>query len=96
MKDFVITKIEDIVDKERKIKHSKLTELTEDAITEPSKIGIKLKAENVDIAYQPIFQSGGGRLCTHMHAAHTCMQHVAAGGSAVLGNAVACSGCAAG
>jgi nucleosome binding factor SPN SPT16 subunit len=31
----------------------------EAAITEPTKIGVKLKAENCDIAYPPIFQSGG-------------------------------------
>lgn len=34
-------------------------ELTEEVITEPAKAQIKLKADNVDIAYQPIFQSGG-------------------------------------
>lgn len=33
--------------------------MTEEAITEPTKIGVKLKAANVDIAYPPIFQSGG-------------------------------------
>ena len=30
-------------------------------MTAPSKIGVKLKAENVDIAYPPIFQSGAPR-----------------------------------
>lgn len=36
-----------------------LTEMTEEMITDPPKIGVKLKADNVDIAYPPLFQSGG-------------------------------------
>jgi len=59
MQQFVVTKIEGILDDGKKIKHSKLSEMTEQVITDPSKLGIKLKAENVDIAYPPIFQSGG-------------------------------------
>lgn len=34
-------------------------EMTEEVITDPPKIGVKLKQENVDIAYPPLFQSGG-------------------------------------
>lgn len=34
-------------------------EMTEEVILDPPKIGIKLKSENVDIAYPPLFQSGG-------------------------------------
>jgi hypothetical protein len=34
-------------------------EMTEEVILDPPKVGIKLKAENVDIAYPPLFQSGG-------------------------------------
>jgi hypothetical protein len=33
--------------------------MTEEVILDPPKVGIKLKAENVDIAYPPLFQSGG-------------------------------------
>eukprot|EP00878_Enallax_costatus_P032803 GHUV01036090.1.p2 GENE.GHUV01036090.1~~GHUV01036090.1.p2 ORF type:complete len:104 (-),score=20.24 GHUV01036090.1:185-496(-) len=36
-----------------------LPEMTEQVITDPSKIGIRFKPENVDIAYPPLFQSGG-------------------------------------
>lgn len=35
------------------------TEMTEEVILNPPKIDIKLKPENVDIAYPPLFQSGG-------------------------------------
>lgn len=59
MKDFVIVRIEDILDKEKKVKHSKLSEATEEVISDPGKINVKLKADNVDIAYPPVFQSGG-------------------------------------
>jgi hypothetical protein len=33
--------------------------MTEEVILNPPKIDIKLKPENVDIAYPPLFQSGG-------------------------------------
>lgn len=59
MKDFVLTKIETIIDEGKSVKHSKLTEQTEQVILEPAKIGVKLKSDNCDIAYPPIFQSGG-------------------------------------
>ncbi|WIA33317.1 hypothetical protein OEZ86_006455 [Tetradesmus obliquus] len=59
MQSFVVEKIEDIIDKNKKVKHTKLSEMTEEVILDPPKIGIKLKAENVDIAYPPLFQSGG-------------------------------------
>jgi hypothetical protein len=41
-----------------KVKHAKLAEATEEAVADPSKVNVKLKPENVDIAYPPIFQSG--------------------------------------
>lgn len=51
--------IEGIVDDNKKVKHSKLSTTTEEVITDPSKVNVKLRKENVDIAYPPIFQSGG-------------------------------------
>ena len=39
--------------------HAKLSEMTEDTIIDPSKLGLKIAAEHVDICYPPIFQSGG-------------------------------------
>ncbi|XP_027335237.1 FACT complex subunit SPT16-like [Abrus precatorius] len=58
MKNFVVSKLENVIDEEKKVSHSTLMEETEKVILEPSKINVKLKAENVDICYPPIFQSG--------------------------------------
>ena len=41
------------------MRHAKFTAKLEEAITDPAKLGIKLRADNVDIAYPPIVQSGG-------------------------------------
>ncbi|XP_068662318.1 FACT complex subunit SPT16 [Aristolochia californica] len=59
MKNFVVPKLEKIIDEEQKVSHSFLMDDTEKAILDPSKVKVKLKAENVDICYPPIFQSGG-------------------------------------
>ncbi|CAI9770205.1 unnamed protein product [Fraxinus pennsylvanica] len=59
MKNFVVPKVEKVIDEEKKVTHSLLMDDTEKAILDPVKIGVKLKAENVDICYPPIFQSGG-------------------------------------
>ncbi|KAF3657988.1 FACT complex subunit SPT16 [Capsicum annuum] len=59
MKNFVVPKLEKVIDEEDKVTHSLLMDDTEKAILEPAKIKVKLKAENVDICYPPIFQSGG-------------------------------------
>ncbi|KAJ6737737.1 FACT COMPLEX SUBUNIT SPT16 [Salix viminalis] len=59
MKQFVVPKLEKVIDEEKKISHSSLMDDTEKAILEPARIKVKLKAENVDICYPPIFQSGG-------------------------------------
>lgn len=48
-----------IIDAEKKVKHSKLSEEIEQVVGEPSKIQVKLNAQNLDIAYVPIVQSGG-------------------------------------
>ncbi|KAJ1379296.1 PH-like domain superfamily [Sesbania bispinosa] len=59
MKNFVVSKLENVIDEEKKVSHSTLMEETEKVILEPSKVNCKLKADNVDICYPPIFQSGG-------------------------------------
>ncbi|XP_009615496.1 FACT complex subunit SPT16-like [Nicotiana tomentosiformis] len=59
LKNYVVPKLEKIIDEEKKVTHSLLMDDTEKAILEPTKIKVKLKAENVDICYPPIFQSGG-------------------------------------
>ncbi|EXB67545.1 FACT complex subunit SPT16 [Morus notabilis] len=59
MRSFVVPKLEKVIDEEKKVSHSSLMNETEKAVLEPAKIKVKLKAENVDICYPPIFQSGG-------------------------------------
>ncbi|XP_006830445.2 FACT complex subunit SPT16, partial [Amborella trichopoda] len=59
LKNFVVPKLEVIIDEEKKVTHSSLMDDTEKAILDPAKSKVKLKAENVDICYPPIFQSGG-------------------------------------
>lgn len=58
MKHFVVPKLEKIIDEEKKVPHSSLMDETEKVILDPAKIKVKLKADNVDICYPPIFQSG--------------------------------------
>lgn len=59
MKQHVVPKLEQVIDEEKKVTHSFLMDDTEKIILAPSLIKVKLKAENVDICYPPIFQSGG-------------------------------------
>ncbi|KAB1202091.1 FACT complex subunit SPT16 [Morella rubra] len=59
MKKVVVPKLENVIDEEKKVTHSSLMDETEKAILEPTRAGVKLKAENIDICYPPIFQSGG-------------------------------------
>jgi nucleosome binding factor SPN SPT16 subunit len=59
MRSFVVPKLEKIIDEEKKVSHASLMDDTEKTILEPARIKVKLKAENVDICYPPIFQSGG-------------------------------------
>lgn len=59
MRHFVVPKLEKVIDEEKKVSHSSLMDDTEKTILEPSKIKVKLKADNIDICYPPIFQSGG-------------------------------------
>uniref|UniRef100_A0A1J3DK92 FACT complex subunit n=1 Tax=Noccaea caerulescens TaxID=107243 RepID=A0A1J3DK92_NOCCA len=59
MKNVVVPKLENVIDEEKDVTHSSLMDITEKAILEPTKANIKLRAENVDICYPPIFQSGG-------------------------------------
>lgn len=59
MNRIVVPKLENVIDEEKKVTHSSLMDEAEKAILEPTKAGVKLRAENVDICYPPIFQSGG-------------------------------------
>ncbi|KAF8086502.1 hypothetical protein N665_0623s0009 [Sinapis alba] len=59
MKNVVVPKLDKVIDEEKDVTHSLLMGLTEKAILDPTKAGVKLKPECVDICYPPIFQSGG-------------------------------------
>ncbi|KAE8678035.1 FACT complex subunit SPT16 [Hibiscus syriacus] len=59
MNNIVIPKLESVIDEEKKITHAALMDETEKAIVNPQLAKVKLKPENVDICYPPIFQSGG-------------------------------------
>lgn len=59
MKNFVVPKLERVIDEEKKVTHSSLMDDTEQAILNPARVKVKLNPENVDICYPPIFQSGG-------------------------------------
>lgn len=53
---FVVPKLETVIDEEQKMTHEQLMELAEDIISNPTKIKVKLKAENCDICFPPVFQ----------------------------------------
>lgn len=59
MKNYVVPKLERVIDEEKEVSHASLMDDTEKAILDPARVKVKLKAENVDICYPPIFQSGG-------------------------------------
>ena len=57
---WAVEKVENIVNEESKVAHSKLSEMCEDQILNPSGLGLKdVDGDDVDICYPPIFQSGG-------------------------------------
>ncbi|XVF05897.1 hypothetical protein REPUB_Repub06bG0001500 [Reevesia pubescens] len=57
--NIVVPRLEGVIDEEKKITHATLMDETEKAIVNPQLAKVKLKPENVDICYPPIFQSGG-------------------------------------
>jgi nucleosome binding factor SPN SPT16 subunit len=59
MNNIVVPKLENVIDEEKNITHSALMDEAEKAILDPTRAKAKLKADNVDICYPPIFQSGG-------------------------------------
>lgn len=59
MKNVVVPNLENVIDEEKKVTHSSLMDDAEKAIVDPTKAKVRLRAENVDICYPPIFQSGG-------------------------------------
>lgn len=57
---WLVERVENIVNDNQKISHAKLSEQCEDQILEPGKLGLTdLYADDVDICYPPIIQSGG-------------------------------------
>jgi len=56
---FAVKEMEGTIEDEKKMTHAKLSEITEDAILDTSRLGLRFSPEDVDICYPPIFQSGG-------------------------------------
>ncbi|KAK3409492.1 FACT complex subunit SPT16 [Eucalyptus grandis] len=59
LKNYVVPKLENVIDEEKKVTHSSLMDETEKTILDPSRAKVKLKVDSIDICYPPIFQSGG-------------------------------------
>ncbi|CAL5028226.1 unnamed protein product [Urochloa decumbens] len=59
LRNFVVPRLEKVIDEEKKVSHSSLMDDTEKVILDPLKVKVKLKSDNVDICYPPVFQSGG-------------------------------------
>lgn len=57
MKTSLTERIEKTIDLDRKVRHTTLSELAEDAIMNPSKLKLPLKADFCDPCYPPIIQS---------------------------------------
>lgn len=57
--EHVVVKLEQSMESESRIMHSELSHQIQDVIIDPKKHGIKLHSENCDIAFDPLFQSGG-------------------------------------
>ena len=59
MHKHLVSRLEDVVEKEKKVTHEQLAIGAEDAFNEPLKLGVKLAPELLEPAYTPIIQSGG-------------------------------------
>jgi nucleosome binding factor SPN SPT16 subunit len=59
LKHGLVPRLEEVIDKEEKITHEALAEEIEAIYQDPSKINLKVPADQVSTAYFPIIQSGG-------------------------------------
>lgn len=59
MKHGYVKKMEEVIDNEQKITHEELATYVEEVLEEPSKISLKVPADDVQSCYYPIVQSGG-------------------------------------
>ncbi|KAG0531255.1 hypothetical protein BDA96_04G007800 [Sorghum bicolor] len=59
LKNFVVPKLEKVVDEEKKVSHSSLMFDTMKSILHPHLVKVKLEPDDVEICYPPVFQSGG-------------------------------------
>jgi len=71
MKNFVVSKLENVIDEEKKILNFTLMKETEKVILEPSKVNCKLKADNVDICSLQFFRVEGSLILGLVLAATT-------------------------
>jgi nucleosome binding factor SPN SPT16 subunit len=59
MKHGYVKKMEEVIDSEKKITHEAMASYIDQILEDPSKIGLKVPAEEVQSCYFPIVQSGG-------------------------------------
>lgn len=59
LRRYALPKVESVVDQEKKISHTNLADDIVNIYDEPSKVKSKLDPEDLDLAYNPIIQSGG-------------------------------------
>lgn len=59
MKHGYIKKMEEVIDEEKSITHEQLAAHVEEILEDPSKISLKVPADDVQSCYYPIVQSGG-------------------------------------
>lgn len=64
MKNFLIPKIEEIIDDDKRVTHAQIANDIEDKFLNPEKISKALKSDIVDLSFTPIIQSGG---LYHLH-----------------------------
>ena len=59
MKHGFVSKMQDILESDSKVGHDKIAQETQEVIENPSKIGLNVPQDQVDVCYFPIVQSGG-------------------------------------
>ena len=59
LKHGFVSEMEESIDKETKIKHSKLSEKLQAIMQDPTKLGLRVSPDLIESCYDPIIQSGG-------------------------------------
>lgn len=59
LRKYLLNQLLEIVDEEKAITHSKLADDTEEVFSNPNKVKLKLRPDNLESCYTPIIMSGG-------------------------------------